>query len=393
MGSVTVARTVVCPLQMSQKKASYLDPPIAEFQDCCAMTADMMPSIDRQHWGSKTGTVYRAVEDQVEREALYAGELRSAVNKVSEAFDSRTSNGHTGELPSFGDGDYIRMDGSACGLSDDSRVRIVDDGDGYGLYTKINLDWGGGRWGDPEWFKLRGGEYQHDALDLIVAGNATLGDVEIHRDPTSQAAEAHISYTRECVVPDGSDVPRYVGVDLGERTLYALAVRNGDGDVLDVAVKTGQEQRHHRERLLARQQRRQQSGSQQRATGVSDRERYTEQVTHTASREIVDLAAEYAPCGIVLEDLTGYRESAQNPIHDWPYGMLQEQIAYKAKAAQIPVTTVDPEYTSLTCRRCDVTNSQSRNGIEFQCVNCDYQVNADVNAAMNLAAMGDEADW
>lgn len=386
MGSVTVARTIVCPLQTSQWKRQYLQTAIEEYQDCLETMAAVMPSVESHKREPQSSTISRLADKECSCNVLYAHDRNDAAYKVAEAFSSKASNGHGGELPSFGDDNYIRCC-SCCGRED-----IVANDSGFGLQLKVQKGYGEGRGSDPVWFHIGGGEYQYEALDEIVDGHATLGNIEIHC-PDDGPVNVHISYTRECVVPDGADVPRYVGVDLGERTLYALAVREADGDVLDVEVQSGDEQRHHRERLLERQQRRQQAGNQQRATGVSDRERYTEQVMHTASREIVDLAAEYAPCGIVLEDLTDYRESAQNPIHDWPYGMLQEQITYKAKAAQVPVTTVDPEYTSLTCRKCGVINKQSRKGIEFDCVNCGYQVNADVNAAMNLAAMGDDASW
>ena len=81
-----------------------------------------------------------------------------------------------------------------------------------------------------------------------------------------------------------------------------------------------------------------------------------------------------------------YRETAEDPIHDWPYNRLQEKIIYKAKEEGIPVAKVNPRETSITCRKCNVTNPQSRKTRdEFECVNCGYTVHSDVNAAMNIA--------
>lgn len=348
--------------------------------------ADVLPSVKPHQREAQHTTISRLADKECDTDVLYAHDRNDAAYKVAEAFDSKQSNGHGGELPDFGGGDYMRLC-SCCG-----REEIVENDRGFGLKVKVQKGWGEGRGTDPEWFHLQGGDYQYDALQSIVDGDVSLGNVEIHCSADGQAT-VHISYTSEITIPSGTDVPRYVGVDVGERTLYACAVRDSDGDVLDVEVESGREQRHHRQRLLERQQRRQRSGQKQRATGVSDREKYTEHVMHTASRRIVDLAAEYAPCGIVLEDLTGYRSDADDPIHDWPYGSLHEKIAYKAREKRLPVTTVDPEYTSMTCRKCDVTNPQSRDGIHFECVNCGYEVNADVNAAMNLAVMGSDASW
>ena len=76
---------------------------------------------------------------------------------------------------------------------------------------------------------------------------------------------------------------------------------------------------------------------------------------NNASRQIVDLAASHEPAAIHLEDLSNYQQTVEEPIHDWPYGMLQKQIVYKAQEAGIPVKIVDPAYTSITCRHCGQT--------------------------------------
>lgn len=70
---------------------------------------------------------------------------------------------------------------------------------------------------------------------------------------------------------------------------------------------------------------------------------------------------------------------------DWPYAILQEKIAYKAKAADVPVESVNPQNTSVTCRQCGQTNRGYREGSEFVCTRCGYEVHADVNAAINIA--------
>lgn len=77
--------------------------------------------------------------------------------------------------------------------------------------------------------------------------------------------------------------------------------------------------------------------------------------------------------------------TAAEPIHDWPFALLQEMIPYKAKAAGILIEMVNPAYTSVTCRQCSQTNREYRDGTEFHCTHCGYEVHADVNAAINLA--------
>jgi IS605 OrfB family transposase len=100
---------------------------------------------------------------------------------------------------------------------------------------------------------------------------------------------------------------------------------------------------------------------------------------------VVEFAVEHEPSVLVLEDLTHYRETADDPIHDWPFADLQEKICYKATAEGIPVETVDPKDTSITCRKCGQATPEFRDGTEFSCRRCGYEVHADVNAAINIA--------
>lgn len=68
--------------------------------------------------------------------------------------------------------------------------------------------------------------------------------------------------------------------------------------------------------------------------------------------------------------------------------MLQEKIAYKATAEGIPVETVNPRDTSITCRKCGQAVLEFRDGADFACRVCGYEVHADVNGAINIAFGG-----
>lgn len=152
--------------------------------------------------------------------------------------------------------------------------------------------------------------------------SASLGAAEIVvEDDGGVTAKLNISF--EMKVYECDDVTTTLGVGLGERVSYAAAVTDGDGTVKTVEMESGQEFRHYRERFEARRKRLSEEGD---LTGVQetrgDRERDTERVTHTASRRIVNLAADHAPYAIHLEELTSYRESATDPIHDWPHAII-----------------------------------------------------------------------
>ncbi|MEZ3118224.1 transposase [Halobaculum sp. MBLA0147] len=65
--------------------------------------------------------------------------------------------------------------------------------------------------------------------------------------------------------------------------------------------------------------------------------------------------------------------------------MLTRQLAYKATEAGLPVEAVEPAGTSVTCRQCGASDPAFRDGVDFECLACGYEVHADVNAAINIA--------
>jgi transposase len=66
------------------------------------------------------------------------------------------------------------------------------------------------------------------------------------------------------------------------------------------------------------------------------------------------------------------------------WGALVRQLERKAPGR---VEKVDPAYTSLTCSACGHCAPENRKSqAVFQCVSCGHEANADVNAAMNIAA-------
>jgi IS605 OrfB family transposase len=122
---------------------------------------------------------------------------------------------------------------------------------------------------------------------------------------------------------------------------------------------------------------------------VSGRERrFVADTNHCVSKQIVS-DAKANNQRIVLEDLDGIRETGKAKcVHEWSFAELQQMIRYKAARAGVEVVTVSPRYTSQTCSRClhlGVRPSQSN----FQCRDCGYQINADLNGAKSIAARHD----
>ncbi len=122
---------------------------------------------------------------------------------------------------------------------------------------------------------------------------------------------------------------------------------------------------------------------------VSGRERrFVADTNHRVSKQIV-AEAKADIQRIILEDLNGIRETGKAKcVHEWSFAELQQMICYKAARAGVEVVKVSPRYTSQTCSRClhlGIRPNQSN----FECRDCGYQINADLNGAKSIAIRHD----
>lgn len=364
------AKTVQCPLETSQRKTERVRECIDEWQAILSWAGDILPSFSEQEWNRNNPQLYHAFNREFDDIELRKQTAQRALYKAVEAFDAWASNGKPGERPRFdGTGDYIGFSNQGYSLEENDT--------GYGLKVKLQPY-------KPEWFHIPSTPYHDRGLQPVIERNRSLGSCELILTDEGKLS-VNLVVKEDIEVYKPGDVPITVGVDFGENVIYAAAAVT-HGDVEDVSMESGREFRHYREQLKRKRKRRAQKDD---LRGVrkcrGDIERYTDQVTNTASKEIIEFALDHSPCVIQLEDMGDYRETAEDPIHDWPRGELLTQITYKATEAGIPVTTVDPAYTSVTCRKCGQTTPEYRNGTDFHCRRCGYRVHADVNAAINIA--------
>ena len=66
------------------------------------------------------------------------------------------------------------------------------------------------------------------------------------------------------------------------------------------------------------------------------------------------------------------------------WGIIRQQLSYKAVWAGRMLLVVDPRYTSQRCSSCGVVCAEHRNGKWYKCAECGMVEDADVNAAMNI---------
>jgi transposase len=77
---------------------------------------------------------------------------------------------------------------------------------------------------------------------------------------------------------------------------------------------------------------------------------------------------------------------ARRRLHSWSFARLRAFLTYKAEAKGCKVVAVNPRYTSQTCSRCGHAHrSNRRSQSQFLCRACGFELNADINAARNIA--------
>ncbi len=117
----------------------------------------------------------------------------------------------------------------------------------------------------------------------------------------------------------------------------------------------------------------------------------TVQALNPISKHIVHHAKENH-LGIVMEKLKGIRKlyrkgNGQGAIYrgrmnSWTFREVQRQIEYKAGWEGVPVTYVNPRYTSRNCSKCG--SSQRFEGRTVVCPSCGQVEDRDANASRNI---------
>jgi len=106
------------------------------------------------------------------------------------------------------------------------------------------------------------------------------------------------------------------------------------------------------------------------------------------------LTAERRPSTIVLEDLNVkgmmHNHHLAKALSEASFGELRRQIEYKAEPLGIEVVVVDRWFpSSKTCSRCGcIKDDLTLSDRVYHCDECGFEIDRDLNAALNLAAMG-----
>lgn len=383
MKTDTVTQTVRIKLRdPTNTKEERIQHAIDEAGRITPKIAELMQSIPPTRWGDgKNDSVYfKWVKQHFPDQELRAHDAYEVAYKVGSSFASWYSNGRTGEIPRFDDVDWIRF-------RDPQDSTYYDKEDGK-WRVKLPV-----QPRNPVWVPLLVGPYQEEVLEGIASGKYKEGSMELHRQNGDYYV--HQTYSREVELPEQDKVQHVAGVDIGVNNIAVLAVKDAEtGEIAEVDFHTGGEMIHYWNRIHRKRKELQEKGLVDKLEELKQQEHlYVENQLHTVSRRIVDTVAQYDSPVIVLEDLDGYRDTlieqekeytnAQRRIlHRWPFRELQLMIEYKAREEGILLRYIDPRNTSRRCNKCGEIGH--RDGDDFYCEECDYEVNADYNGAANI---------
>ncbi len=235
---------------------------------------------------------------------------------------------------------------------------------------------------------LLGQRYQYRYLARLFQGELQQGTAEL----LEKGGEFYVYLTvkKESSVPRPDKGFTPVGVDLGLNNL-STSVILGDKPAA-IRFFSGKPALKIRRRFSAFRASLGKAKLLWRIKASKEKEsRCMRDINHKASAAIIRQALAVEKPIIVLERLQGIRQRPKSGkrlnrmLHSWAFRQLQQFIEYKANWNGIPVAYVKPEFTSQKCSSCSFTGKANRKGKAFACRKCGYQLNADLNAAINIA--------
>lgn len=234
---------------------------------------------------------------------------------------------------------------------------------------------------------------------------------QINKDKENPIYDYYLQYTIETIPKIKKDYDGVIGIDRGSNPNLAVLVfleKNKEKpslvrfikgkDIVSLKIKRRKQLyflrgKHHKRKKEKR---------------IRPIERRIKQILHTRAKEIVQLAKE-KNAAIALEQLEKIKKSKprQRKVEKYRYSLfnfktLSTFIEYKARKEGIKVLYVPPERTSQICSHCAIKgklhsntqrpykkpNAKKPSYSLFKCNECGIELNADYNAAFNIAQKG-----
>lgn len=201
--------------------------------------------------------------------------------------------------------------------------------------------------------------------------------------------------TVEVLEEDVEDIEEFIGLDFGITDIVSTS--EGKTYSSDTLNRYRERQRMIRGSIQSKgtrgRTRQCKRGCARLLKRLKGRERTTATIiNHTISKRIV-AEAKQRGVGIAIEDLKHIRRTSKRrnktfrtKLNSWNFSQLREFLAYKCRLSGVKLIVVQPEYTSQTCHKCHHIGIRSNKS--FKCNHCGCDMDADINAAKNIALLG-----
>jgi len=192
----------------------------------------------------------------------------------------------------------------------------------------------------------------------------------------------HIAFEKE--INDTPATGKLIGIDRGINNL-AVASNNKffGGGIIKKQVRKYQ-------RLRSSLQEKGTKSGKRHLRRLRRKERqFRADINHQISKQII--SSLNPGDTIVLEDLTGIRNKRlrkpqRTLLNNWSFFQLEQFLTYKAAAKGIGVVYIDARYTSQRCSKCSYVCRSNRKQHSFECKECGFRLNADLNGSRNIVA-------
>jgi putative transposase len=369
-----VRRTAVVKLAVSDEQRDALHRTADQYLYCANRTSEYCWS-NTSHARCKTNkrevrdALYSELREETDLQAqLVQAAIRRAVEAVKSCVE-RWKNGQRVSRPTF----------TAETMDYDTRSATFS-------RNKVSLATVAGRV-EPSFVLPADGPTPYE--QYVLSEDYEVRESTLRYDAATDEFYLHISTRRsdgddpEVPADTGHPDQTVLGIDLGVNSLAVASTgRFWHGDDYD----------HWCREFEKRRSEMQQRGTQAAHNAMlrlgRREDAWRKQYIHTVANELVTEAVEHDCDGIVFEDLTDIRERLPQAEwhHVWAFRRLFEYVSYKAPERGVSVEQVESNYTSQRCSRmdCGFTHEDNRHGTQFCCQKCEYEVNADYNAAKNI---------
>lgn len=229
-------------------------------------------------------------------------------------------------------------------------------------------------------------------IDFVCHNPKYIPYIKGEADLVYQKGKFYLFQTVDVPEEDIEDIEEFIGVDMGQTDIAVLS----DGTSYNsVQLK---EVRKKYSKTRASVQSKGTKGSKKLLKRLSGKEhRFVTINNHTISKQIVCKAKQEGK-GISIEDLSNIRFTAKpksraqkTELNRWSFYQLRQFLTYKARLNGVKLVVIQPAYTSQTCSNCyhiGTKENSFRKGKKFACQSCNNTIDADLNAAHNIAAWG-----